>query len=87
LTRIFNHKTHGTHQNASPQTPAKSEDFRCEYEILKGKTSNGCLRLGGSSRFAQAKTTSCGSLKSMVCLFRQSEIALRDRKAHGKIFV
>lgn len=32
-------------------------------------------RLDGSSRFAQAQTTSCGSLKYMVCLFRWSESA------------
>ncbi|MBR5840637.1 MAG: hypothetical protein IKZ84_19030 [Victivallales bacterium] len=31
----------------------------------------GLRLLGGSSRFAQAKTTSCGSLKSMVSLFRR----------------
>ncbi|MBR5079066.1 MAG: hypothetical protein IKX30_10020 [Victivallales bacterium] len=33
----------------------------------KGKTSNGCLRLGGSSRFAQVQTTSCESSYFMVC--------------------
>ena len=47
----------------------------------------GIRLLGGSSRFAQAQTTTCGSLKSMICLFRRSAGASRDRQAHGKIFV
>ncbi|MBO4528450.1 MAG: hypothetical protein IKS92_13940 [Victivallales bacterium] len=33
----------------------------------QGGIGKGLRLLGGSSRFAQVQTTSCGSLKSMVC--------------------
>ena len=32
---------------ASLQEPTKSEDFVCVYEVYKGESSNGYLRLGG----------------------------------------
>ncbi len=51
------------------------------------KNRKGLRLLGGSSRFAQVKTISCGSLKFIVCLLCGCESVSRDRKAHGKIFV
>ena len=73
ITLIFNHEWTRMNTNweqsteyteeteASPQEPTNSEEFRCVYEILCRENSNGCLRLGGSSRFAQAQKLSCES--------------------------
>ena len=48
-----------------------SEEFVDSMLFWSRKNWKGLRLLGGSSRFAQAQTTSCGSLKSMVCLFRR----------------
>ncbi len=46
---------------ASPQEPTKSEDFGCVYEVYKGESSNGYLRLGGCLPLRGAKAASQGS--------------------------
>ena len=43
-----------------------SEEFVGRRKILSGEELGGLRLLGGSSRFAQEKKTSCGSLKSIV---------------------
>ena len=47
-----------------------SEEFVDNMLFLSRKNQEGLRLLGGSSRFAQVETTSCGSFESMVCQFR-----------------
>ena len=47
----------------------RSEEFVYNMLSCSRKNREGLRLLGGSPRFAQVETTSCGSLKSMVCWF------------------
>ncbi|MCR5380350.1 MAG: hypothetical protein K6G44_05145 [Lentisphaeria bacterium] len=53
---------------ASPQEPTKSEDFGRVYEVYKGESSNGYLRLGGCLplRGAMAASQVSGLFKTQI---------------------
>ncbi|MBO4528767.1 MAG: hypothetical protein J5743_14130 [Victivallales bacterium] len=49
----------------------RSDEFVDNMLFSSRRNREGLRLLGGSSRFAQAKITSCGSLKIMVCCLRR----------------
>ena len=59
---------------------AKASVFAFSFQLsaFSSAEAAGLRLLGGASRFAQAKTTSCGSLKSMFCCS-----AISMRRARG----